>query len=172
MVLLDGRRANDFFSYEMIINNLESSLPRSPLFDFSGIRQGNRFLCARVKNSLILTILFLMSGFANAQCKVYSGSTGYTVAARVEDGKVYSGPSGYAVVARFENSKVYSGSSGYSVMARIEGDKIYGGSSGYDVIGRIEGEKIYLGSTGYKVAARSAGCGGMSFAAAAAACCL
>jgi hypothetical protein len=125
-----------------------------------------------MKKKWMLTILFLNLGFANAQCKVYSGSTGYAVAARVEVGKVYSGSSGYNVVARFENGKVYSGSSGYTVMARVEGNKIYGGSSGHNVIGRIDGDKIYLGSTGYKVAARSEGCGGMSFAAAAAACCL
>ena len=125
-----------------------------------------------MKNFLILAILLLASGFANAQCKVYSGASGYTVAARVENGKVYSGPSGYSVVARFENGKVYSGSSGYNVTARVEGNKIYGGSSGYNVIGRIDGDKIYLGATGYKVAARSEGCGGMSFAAAAAAFCL
>jgi hypothetical protein len=107
-----------------------------------------------MKNFLILSIVLLGSGFANAECKVYSGSSGYTV------------------VARFENGKVYSGSSGYTVIARIDGTKIYGGSSGYNVIGRIDGEKIYFGSSGYKVAARSEGCGGMSFAAAAAVCCL
>ncbi len=44
--------------------------------------------------------------------------------------------------------------------------------SGQQVIGQIDGDKIYPVSTGYKVAARSEGCGGMSFAAAAAACCL
>jgi len=130
------------------------------------------FIKKKMKNLFILTIVLFASGFANAQCKVYSGSSGYKVAARAEDGKVYSGSSGYTVVARFENGKVYSGSSGYTVIARIDGTKIYGGSNGYNVIGRIDGEKIYFGSSGYKVAARSAGCGGMSFAAAAAACCL
>jgi len=54
-------------------------------------------------------------------------------------------------------------------LARVDGLKIYGGSSGYNVIGRIEGQKCYLGSSGYTVAARSEGCGGMSFAAGAAA---
>ena len=144
---------------------------RSPMTS-TGIPQANGFMRDLMKSLMMLAFVGLSLGFANAQCKVYSGSTGYTVAARVENGKVYSGPSGFTVVARFENGKVYSGSTGYTVMARVEGNKIYGGSSGHNVIGRIDGDKIYLGSTGYKVAARSEGCGGMSFAAAAAACCL
>jgi hypothetical protein len=87
----------------------------------------------------------------NSMCKIYSGSSGYTVAGRVDNGKVYSGSSGYAVVARFDGQKVYSGSSGYNVLARVDG------------------QKVYMGSSGYTVAGRSEGCGGMSFAAGAAA---
>ena len=159
------------------LDNLQNSKSKASLF--GSVTEPIKFLDARdnsvaqkMKNFLILATLLLASGFANAQCKVYSGASGYTVAARVENGKVYSGSSGYTVAARFENGKVYSGSSGYTVTARVEGNKIYGGPSGYNVIGRIDGDKIYLGATGYKVAARSEGCGGMSFAAAAAACCL
>ena len=71
---------------------------------------------------IILMAFFLMNlNLLSAQCKVYSGSSGYTVAARVENGKVYSGSSGYTVIARFENGKVYSGSSGYTVVGRGEG---------------------------------------------------
>ena len=105
----------------------------------------------------------------NSMCKIYSGSSGYTVAGRVDNGKVYSGSSGYTVVARFDGQKVYSGSSGYNVLARVDGQKIYAGSSGYSVLGRIDGQKVYMGSSGYTVAGRSEGCGGMSFAAGAAA---
>ena len=104
-----------------------------------------------------------------SMCKIYGGSSGYSVIARVENGKVYSGSSGYTVIARIEGTKIYSGSSGYTVLARVDGQKIYGGSSGYSVIGRIDGMKCYSGSSGYTVAARSEGCGGMSFAAGAAA---
>ena len=78
---------------------------------FSEISERSFLTKTKMKNLFILTIALLISGFANAQCKVYSGSSGYTVAARVEDGKVYSGSSGYTVVARFENGKVYSGAS-------------------------------------------------------------
>jgi len=104
-----------------------------------------------------------------SMCKIYGGSSGYSVIARVENGKVYSGSSGYTVIARIDGTKIYSGSSGYTVLARVDGQKIYGGSSGYSVIGRIDGMKCYSGSSGYTVAARSEGCGGMSFAAGAAA---
>ena len=95
--------------------------------------------------------LFLVAGlcistFAAAQCKVYSGASGYKVAARVENGRVYLGASGYQVAARFENGRIYSGASGYTVIARVEGDKIYSGNSGYDVIGRISGDKVYQGA--------------------------
>ena len=127
---------------------------------------------AQLKDRWIFIFLFFISSFAHGQCKVYSGSTGYHVAARVDSGRVFSGARSYRVLARLENGKLYSGRSGYTVIARIEGNKIYGGSSGYNIIGRIDGDKIYFGSTGYKIAARNEGCGCMSFAAAAASCCL
>lgn len=38
-------------------------------------------------------------------CKIYGGSSGYTVVARVENGKVYSGSSGYTVIARIDGTK-------------------------------------------------------------------
>ncbi|NBV84891.1 MAG: hypothetical protein EBS01_01195 [Verrucomicrobia bacterium] len=104
--------------------------------------------------------------------KVYSGSSGYEIAARVEDGKVYSGSSGYTVAARIDGNRIYAGASGYTVLARFEGGKIYAGASGYTVIGRIEGLTVYRGSSGYTVACRGEGTGGMSLAAAAAALCL
>ena len=62
----------------------------------------------RMKNLLILVTMLMAFGFANAQCKVYSGSSGWNVGDRVENGKVYSGSSGWSVIARFENGKVYS----------------------------------------------------------------
>ena len=171
-LFLTGKRVNLLVCRVRKMHAPLSEKPtRSPITS-TGIPQTHGFMRDLMKSLMMLAFVALSLGFANAQCKVYSGSTGYTVAARVDGGKVYSGPSGFTVVARFENGKVYSGSSGYNVMARVEGNKIYGGSSGHNVIGRIDGDKVYLGSTGYKVAARSEGCGGMSFAAAAAACCL
>jgi hypothetical protein len=122
--------------------------------------------------NLLLVAGLCISTFAAAQCKVYSGPNGYKVAARVENGRVYLGASGYQVAVRFENNRIYSGASGYTVIARVDGDKIYSGNSGYDVIGRISGDKVYQGRNGYTVAVRNDGCGGMSLAAAAVACCL
>ena len=48
-----------------------------------------------MKKIFILFATLLTFNLVNAQCKVYSGSSGYNVAARVENGKVYSGSSGY-----------------------------------------------------------------------------
>lgn len=99
--------------------------------------------------------------------KIYSGSSGYEVAGRVEEGRVYYGSSGDTVAARIDENRIYAGGSGYTVLARFEWGKIYGRSSGYTVIGRIEGLIVYRGSSGYAVACRGEGTGGMSLAAAA-----
>ena len=96
-----------------------------------------------MKNLLILASMLFTFSFVNAQCKIYSGSSGYNVVARVENGKVYSGSSGYNVIARIDETKTYSGSSGYNVLARVDGLKIYGGFSGYNVIGRLDGQKCF-----------------------------
>ena len=115
--------------------------------------------------------LSVSSAFADSG-KIYSGSSGYQLAGRVESNKVYYGSSGYTVAARIEGNKIYAGASGYTVLARFEAGKIYAGASGYTILGRVEGLTVYQGASGYQVACRGEGTGGLSLAAAAAALCL
>ncbi len=117
----------------------------------------------RTLGHLLLTVMSLLVWSAPmiqaGEAKVYGGSTGYKVVARVDGNKVYRGSSGYTIAGRIDGNKVYLGSTGYKVAGRIDDSKVYSGSSGYKVLARVDGEKVYGGSTGYKVILRGDGAG-------------
>ena len=117
---------------------------------------------ARPIRSLLVIMTLCLGPAAIIQAgasKVYSGSSGYTVVARIDGEKIYWGSSGYKVAGRIDGDKVYHGSTGYKIAGRIDGSKLYAGSSGYKVLARVDGDKVYQGSSGYKVILRGDGAG-------------
>ncbi len=74
---------------------------------------------------LLLAAMFLLAWSATivqaGEAKVYGGSTGYKVVARVDGNKVYRGSSGYTIAGRIDGNKVYLGSTGYKVILRGDG---------------------------------------------------
>ena len=84
-----------------------------------------------MKQIILIAIMILSIGFANAQTKVYKGTSSYSS----------------DVICNLNNDKVYKKTSSYSsdVICNVSGKKIHKGTSSYssDVLYNISDGKVY-----------------------------
>jgi hypothetical protein len=115
------------------------------------------FKYGKMRQYLLISLIFFISSQINAQVKVYKGTSSYSgdVICNISSGKVYKKTSSYSgdVICNVNGKNIFKGTSSYSgdILYNVTDGKVYKGSSSYsgDIIMTIRDGKIYKGTSSY-----------------------